>query len=65
MKARIFTSQTSAPSLDRRTFLRAATTTLFTTTLGHTAQPSAASDTPEIRIHRRLGRTNLDISDIS
>lgn len=65
MKARIFTSRTSALSLDRRTFLRAATTTLFTTTLGHAAQPAAASDTPEIRIHRRLGHTNLDISDIS
>ena len=64
MKARIFTSQTSAPSLDRRTFLRAATTTLFATTLGQPVRPAAA-DTPEIRVRRRLGRTNLNISDIS
>jgi predicted aldo/keto reductase-like oxidoreductase len=65
MKDRDATSQPFAASLDRRNFLRATTATLVTTAFGTMARPIAASDTPEIRVRRRLGRTNLEISDIS
>jgi len=71
VKDRNSTLQTFGRTLDRRTFIRAATTTLATTVAAATtplaapAQPSAASDDPQIRLRRRLGRTNLEISDIS
>jgi len=71
MEDRNPTLQTFDRSLDRRTFIRAATATLVTTVASATtpvaapAQPAAASDDPQIRIRRRLGRTNLEISDIS
>jgi len=56
------------PELDRRAFLRAATTTVVTAaaTLATPARPVAASSSsPHIQSRRRLGRTNLEISDIS
>lgn len=63
------TSRTSGATLNRRSFLRAATTTVATSvaaTLGSPARPIAASiNTPHIKNLRRLGRTNLEISDIS
>jgi hypothetical protein len=71
MEDRNPTLQTFGRSFDRRTFIRAATTSFVTTVasattpLATSAQPVAASNDPQIRIRRRLGRTNLEVSDIS
>lgn len=51
--------------IDRRGFLRTTTAGLVAATLGTPARPVAAADEPAIKMRRRLGRTNLEISDIS
>ena len=51
--------------IDRRGFLRTTTAGLVAATVGTPARPVAAADEPTIKMRRRLGRTDLEISDIS
>jgi predicted aldo/keto reductase-like oxidoreductase len=65
MTERIASDSSFLPTVDRRTFLRGAASTLVAASVGSASEPLAASGTPEIRERRRLGRTELRISDIS
>ncbi len=67
MENRDFEGNRLLPPFDRRTFLRTATTSLVAAGVGASAaaRPVAASEEPRIRSLRRLGRTELQISDIS
>jgi len=59
-------ASSAAPSLSRRALLRIGAAGVLGATFGTPARPvAAAAGEPQIRARRRLGRTGLEISDIS